>query len=333
MTDSVTSEATFVEAICFAQEDAMSEDESIVLLGQDIVAGFPFGATKGLEELYGPERVRNTPISEAATMGCAVGAAMMGTRTVVEIDFAGFMFLGFDQLLNNGASLRYMSAGQIRVPMVVRVGHGPIGSFAAQHSRSLQGWLANTPGLVVCAPSSTQDAYDLFRWALRQNDPVVIAEDLRLYREPGPLARGEGEAEDEPRAAVVRSGRDVSAITFGFGTGLALEAAETLAEEGIELEVLDLRMISPLDEAAIETTVNRTGRVLCVSDEPLLGGLAASMAAVATEVGYEALEAPVARLGTRHVPSPYAAELEQLVHPSADSIVDATRRLVGWGAE
>jgi pyruvate dehydrogenase E1 component beta subunit len=330
MTEQVTAETTYVEAICFAQEDAMADDESIVLLGQDIAAGFPFGATKGLAELYGPERVRNTPISEAATMGCAIGAAMMGTRTVVELDFAGFMFLAFDQLLNNGASLRYMSAGQIRVPMVVRVGHGPIGSFAAQHSRSLQGWLANTPGLVVCAPSTTQDVYDLFRWALRQNDPIVIAEDLRLYRRPGPFVRGTGETEGEPRAAVVRPGRDASAITFGFGTTLALEAAETLAATGVELEVLDLRMISPLDEAAIETTVNRTGRALCVSDEPLLGGLAASVAAVAAEVGYGALKAPVARLGTRHIPSPYASELEELVHPSATSIVEATRRLVAW---
>ena len=170
MTDVVRSQATFIEAICFAQEDAMAQDESIVLLGQDIVAGFPFGATKGLAELYGPERVRNTPISEAATMGCAVGAAMMGTRTVVELDFAGFLFLAFDQLLNNGASLRYMSSGQIRIPLVVRVGHGPIGSFAAQHSHSLQGWLANTPGLAVCAPASAQDAYDLFS---RQGDGVL----------------------------------------------------------------------------------------------------------------------------------------------------------------
>ena len=264
-------------------------------------------------------------------MGCGIGAAITGTRVVVEVDFAGFLFLGFDQLLNNGASLRYMSAGQLRVPLVVRVGHGPIGSFAAQHSRSLQGWLANTPGLSVCAPASSQDAYDLFRWALRQDDPVVICEDLRLYRRPGPLVRGDGERTDAPRASVVRPGRDVSAVTFGHGTALALEAADTLAADGIELEVLDLRMISPLDEAAIETTVRRTGRVVCVSDEPLLGGLASSIAAIAAEVGYGALTAPVARLGTRHLPSPYASVLEELVHPSTGSVAEAARRLVGWG--
>jgi pyruvate/2-oxoglutarate/acetoin dehydrogenase E1 component len=326
-----TVEATFVEAICTAQEDAMAEDETIVLMGQDIVAGFPFGATKGLAQLYGPERVRNTPISEAGTMGCAVGAAMMGTRAVVEVDFAGFLFLGFDQLLNNGASLRYMSAGQIRVPLVVRVGHGPIGSFAAQHSRSLQGWLANTPGLAVCAPSSSQDAYDLFRWALRQNDPVVIAEDLRLYRQRGALRRrGAGESTALPGAAVVRQGRDASVITFGFGTTQAIAAAEQLADEGIELEILDLRMVAPIDEAAIEATVRHTGRVLCVSDEPLFGGIASSLAAIAAELGHPSLSAPVARLGTRHVPSPYASVLEELVHPSAGSIVEAVRRLVSW---
>jgi len=326
----VSTQATFAEALCFAQEDAMAEDERIVLLGQDIAAGFPFGATKGLEELYGTERVRNTPISEAATMGCGVGAAMMGARPVVEVDFAGFLYLGLDQLLNNGANLRYMSAGQIRVPLVVRVGNGPLGSFAAQHSRSLQGWLVNTPGLAVCAPATTQDAYDLFRWALRQEDPVVIAEDLRLYRRPGELTRGEGSREEVPRAVVARPGRDASAIAFGFGTALALEAAETLAAEGIELEVLDLRVLSPLDEAAIETTVRRTGRAICVADDPLLGGIAASFAAVAAELGHGALKAPVARLGARHVPVPYASGLERLIHPSSQSLADSVRRLVGW---
>jgi pyruvate/2-oxoglutarate/acetoin dehydrogenase E1 component len=320
---------TFVEAICQAHDDAMAEDDSIILLGQDIVAGFPFGATRGLAERYGTERVRNTPISEAATMGCGTGAAMMGVRSVVEVDFAGFLLLGFDQLLNNAAKLRYMSGGQIRVPLVVRVGHGPLGSFAAQHSQAFHGWLANMPGLAVCAPSSAQDAYDLLRWALRQRDPVVIAEDLRLYRTKGPLVRGPGR--EDPRAAVLRSGRDASAVCFGHGTKLALQAADALAQDGIELEVLDLRLLSPLDEAAIGTSVSRTGRALCIGDDPLLGGITASLAAVAAEQAYAELRAPVLRLGARHAPAPYEPGLEQLVYPSAESVAESVRRLVAWG--
>ena len=321
-------ELTYVEAIRQAQEDAMAEDETIILLGQDIVAGFPFGATRGLAELYGTERVRNTPLSEAATMGCGVGVAMMGRRTVVEVDFAGFLFLGLDQLINNAAKLRYMSGGQIRVPLVVRVGQGPLGSFAAQHSQSPQGWLANTPGLALSAPSNPQDAYDLLRWALRQDDPVVFAEDMRLYRTKGSFQPGDDLS--QPRAAVARKGADATAICFGYGTRIALEAADALAGEGIELEVLDLRQLSPLDEAAIAKSVRRTGRALCIADDPLLGGICGSLAATATELAYNELRAPVLRLGARHVPVPYAAELERRVYPSPGSIAESVRKLVGW---
>jgi pyruvate/2-oxoglutarate/acetoin dehydrogenase E1 component len=324
-------ETTYVDAIRQAQELAMEEDESIVLMGQDIATGFPFGATKGLLERFGPERVRNTPISEAATMGCGAGAAMMGVRTVVEVDFSGFLYLGFDQLINNVAKLRYMSGGQIRVPLVVRFGTGPLGSFAAQHSQAPQGWLSNTPGLTVCAPATVQDAFDMMRWALRQNDPVVMAEDLRLYRTRGALDAERGEA--ELGAAVVRPGRDATAVTYGFGTHLALDASETLAADGIDLEIVDLRSLSPLDEAAIGASVRRTGRALCVSDDPLLGGYAASLAAVVAEQAHGQLRAPVLRLGARHVPSPYAAELERLVHPSVEAIVDSVRQLVAWPGE
>jgi pyruvate dehydrogenase E1 component beta subunit len=321
-------ESTYVDAIRQAQELAMEEDETIVLLGQDIATGFPFGATKGLYDRFGAERVRNTPISEAATMGCAAGAAMMGVRTVVEVDFSGFLYLGFDQLINNVAKLRYMSGGQIRVPLTVRFGTGPLGSFAAQHSQAPQGWLSNTPGLAVCAPATAQDAFDLTRWALRQNDPVVVAEDLRLYRSKGPLDIG-GNG-DPAGARVLRPGSDATAVTYGYGTQMALAAGEMLAAERIDLEVLDLRFLSPLDDAAIGASVRRTGRALCVSDDPLLGGFAASLAVVAAEEAHGQLRAPVVRLGARHVPSPYAGELEQLVHPSAESIVDAVRRLVAW---
>jgi acetoin:2,6-dichlorophenolindophenol oxidoreductase subunit beta len=350
MSDTAAAGVLFAEAIGCALEDAMREDESIVLLGQDIAAGFPFGVTRELAAAFGEERVRDTPISEAATMGCGIGAAMMGVRTVVEVDFAGFLLLGLDQLVNNAAKLRYMSGGQLRVPLVVRVGQGPLGSFAAQHSQAQHAWLASVPGLALCAPSDAQDAYALMRWALRQRDPVVFAEDMRSYRTRGPLARevtdGAGHPaqgpEDSgasaagsggdlaqgaiPRARVLRAGRDATVLCFGFGTTLALTAAQELTAEGVELEVVDLRMLSPLDERTIGESSRHTGRVLCLGEDPLRGGITATLAASVDEVAHGAL---VGRLGARHWPTPFGSS-EALVYPSADSVAAAVRRLLAW---
>jgi len=347
--------ASYVDAIKAGLEDAMREDDTIVLLGQDVSAGFPFGATSGLAQLFGDQRVRDTPISEAATMGCGIGAAMTGARTVVEVDFSGFLLLGLDQLVNNAAKLRYMSGGQLRVPLVVRVGQGPFGAFAAQHSQSQHAWLAAVPGLALCAPSHPQDAYDLLRWALRAGDPVVFAEDMRLYRHASPLLRAvpgvgaecEGErppesapharagaqrAEDVPRARVARAGRDATAVCYGFGTTIALRAATELSALGIELEVLDLRLLSPLDDTAIGESAGHTGRVLCVGDDPLLGGITGTLAAVVEERAHGRLSAPVARLGARHIPTPFGSR-EALVYPSAKSIATAVQRLAIWPAQ
>jgi len=345
---SETSPVTFAEAVRCALEDAMAQDESIVLLGQDIAAGFPFGATRGLAERFGAERVRDTPISEAATMGCAIGAAMMGVRTVVEVDFAGFLLLGLDQLVSNAAKLRYMSGGQLRVPLVVRVGQGPLGSFAAQHSQSQHAWLASVPGLAVAAPSDAQEAYTLMRWALRQHDPVVIAEDMRLYRTKGALVRETAtrrpstaalidspsaatrgspspSAPAVPPACVVRPGRDATVLSFGFGTTLALAAARELAAAGVETEVVDLRMLSPLDVQSIGAA-RHTGRVLCLGDDPLLGGITATLAATVDSVAHGAV---VARLGARHWPTPFGSA-EAYVYPSTESVVAGVRRLRAW---
>jgi pyruvate/2-oxoglutarate/acetoin dehydrogenase E1 component len=324
-------ECTFADAIRGALDDAMASDDSIVLLGQDIAVGFPFGVTRGLVERFGAERVRDTPISEAATMGCGVGAALSGLRPVVEVDFSGFLLLGLDQLVNNAAKLRYMSDGQLRVPLVVRVGQGPLGGFAAQHSMAVHGWLANVPGLAVCAPSTPQNAYDLMRWSLEQADPVVFCEDMRLYRTKGPLTRGREHAE-RAGARLSRRGGDVTVLTFGYGVHIALEAAAIVAEEGVETEVLDLLLLSPLDEDAIARSAARSGRVLCLADDPVLGGFTATLAAVATEGAHAALRAPVLRLGARHAPAPYSQDLERLVYPSADSVAAALRELAGWGS-
>jgi pyruvate dehydrogenase E1 component beta subunit len=316
-------EVAYSDAIRRGLEAAMEADETVTLLGQDIVQGMPFGVTRGLAERFGTERVRDTPISEAGTMGCGVGAAIYGLRPVVEVDFSGFLLLGFDQLVNNAAKLRYMSAGQLRVPLVVRVGQGPLGSFGAQHSQALHGWLANVPGLAVCAPATAQDAHDLMRWSLRQNDPVVFAEDMRLYRARGPFRPGEGAS--EPRARIAREGRDATVIALGYGVTLALEAAAELSRDGIETEVVDLRWVSPLDVGTIAESVRRTGRAVCVSDDPLLGGFSATLAAVVQEHAGDALRAPVARLGAKHAPVGYHPELERRTFPSAASLATAVR--------
>ncbi len=327
----VTSDTTYAEAIRLALHDAMLDDESITLLGQDIRVGFPWGVTRGLVESFGNERVRDTPISEAATMGAGIGAAINGLRTVVEVDFSGFLYLGLDQLINNAAKLRYMSGGQVRVPLVVRVGQGSLGSFAAQHSMTQYAMLANVPGLAVCVPATAQDAYDLMRWALRQHDPVVFAEDMRLYRRTGTLEQQRPPLE-RPCAAVVRSGSDATVLTLGFGVELALEAAAELEQEGRNVEVVDLRTVSPLDISTIRDSARSTGRVVCFCDDPLLGGITATLSAVTTEEAGDVLRAPVVRVGARHSPVPYAKELEQEVLPSKASLLYALRNLIGTEA-
>jgi pyruvate/2-oxoglutarate/acetoin dehydrogenase E1 component len=323
-------EMTFAEALCAAQADAMEEDDTIILLGQDIAAGFPFGATRKLVDRFGTERVRNTPISEAATMGCGIGAAMMGMRPVVEVDFGGFALLGFDQLLNNAAKLRYMSGGQLRVPLVVRIGQGPLGSFAAQHTYSLHGWLANTPGLSVCAPATPQDAYDLMRWALRQDDPVVIAEDLRLYRTRGPVERSADTVERPASAVTIRHGTDITIVCYGHGVQLALAAAEDLAAGQVNVEIVDLRLLSPLDLGTVVSSVARTTRAVVVADDAPPFGVASSIAGAIRSECAGMLRAPVAELSAQPVPTPFSAVLERRVFPDRASLEQAVRHVLDW---
>jgi pyruvate dehydrogenase E1 component beta subunit len=247
---------------------------------------------------------------------------------VVEVDFSGFLLLGLDQLVNNGAKLRYMSGDQVSVPLVVRVGQGPLGSFAAQHSQTQHAYLAAVAGLTVLAPATPQGAYDAIRWALVQDDPVVVLEDMRLYRQQGTLVRGE--VPDQVTSTVHRAGRSLSIITYGHGVGVALAAAERLATSGVDAEVLGLDSLAPLDVAAITATARRTGRVLCLADDAPLFGVAPTLAMVVNLHAHDVLTAPVVCLGSRSVPTPYAPALERLVFPSADSVVESARRLVAW---
>ncbi len=320
---------SFSEALCAAQEDAMEIDERIVLLGQDVRAGFPFGATRNLVNRFGPERVRNTPISEAGTMGCGVGLAMAGLRPVVEVDFSGFLFLALDQLINNGAKLRYMSGGQVAVPLVVRVGQGPLGSFGAQHTQTQQAFLASIPGLAVLTPASPQDAYSAMRWALAQDDPVVVAEDVRLYSTKGEVSRGQ--APVTLKAQVTRRGTAATILTYGHGVLTAQDAARTLAERGVDVEVVSLPALSPIDSDGVAESVRRTGRVLCLTDDPPYFGAGAGLSSIVTGQAFDALLAPVFELGSRPVPAPYAPSLESLVFPSPEAVVEAVDRLLEWG--
>lgn len=321
---------SFGQALAMAQDDAMTEDPTITLLGQDIRAGFPFGATKGLVDRHGENRVINTPISEAATMGCGIGAAMAGVRTVVEVDFAGFALLALDQLVNNAAKLRYMSGDQVSVPLVVRIGQGPLGSFAAQHSQSQHAYLSGIPGLMTLAPATPQAAYDVMRWALGQDHPVVVLEDMRLYRRSGEVRRRE--VHSRPSATAYLDGSDLTILTYGFGVHICLEAADILSSRGIQATVVGLDALSPLDIDAIRNSVRSTGRGLVVSDDPLLYGVAATLCWVANVEAHDALHAPVVALGGLDTPTPYAPDLEKLVYPDATSVVAAAERLLAWGA-
>lgn len=327
-TELTTEQASFGEALCAAQYDAMELDDRIVLLGQDVRAGFPFGATRNLVDRFGPERVRNTPISEAATMGAGVGLAMAGLRPVVEVDFSGFLFLGLDQLINNGAKLRYMSGGQVSVPMVLRVGQGPLGSFGAQHSQTQQAFLAGIPGLAVLTPATPQDAYAAMRWALIQQDPVVIAEDMRLYRTKGALRRGQVPA--ELTVKIARSGTGATVVTYGHGVLTALEAGEQLAARGVQIEVVSVPALSPIDAGGIAESVRRTGRALCLTDDPPYFGAGASLSSVITAEAHPSLRAPVFELGCRPVPAPYTPSLEALVYPTPQAVVEAVEQLIAW---
>lgn len=319
---------SFGDALAMAQEDAMREDPRVVLLGQDIQAGFPFGATKGLVDIFGVERVINTPISEAGTMGCGVGAALGGLKPVVEVDFAGFILLGLDQLVNNGAKLRYMSGNQVSVPMVVRIGQGPLGSFAAQHSQTQYAYLSGIPGLTTLAPATPQGAYSAIRWALGQDHTVVVFEDMRLYRKTGPVERGA--RPESVTSTLYREGADASVVTFSHGVLLALEAAEVLATRGVSVEVLGLDCLSTPDVSAIAATARKTGRVLCVADDPVLFGTAATVAMLANTEANGDLMCPAAVLGAKRVPVAYAPELEALVFPTVSGIVEAVDQLILW---
>jgi pyruvate dehydrogenase E1 component beta subunit len=320
---------TYREAVREAIRAAMRADERVFLMGEDVGPyGGAFGVSLGLLEEFGPERIRDTPLSESAFVGAGIGAALNGMRPIVEVMTVNFSLLALDQILNNAATMLHMSGGQFNVPLVIRMTTGAGRQLAAQHSHSLEGWYAHIPGLRILAPATVADARSMLAPALEDPDPVLIFEHGSLYNVAEEL-NGDGGAVDISTAAVRRTGRDVTLITYGGTLGKALTAATELAAGGGEAEVIDLRTLRPLDDTTIIASVSRTHRAVVVDEGWRSGSLAAEISARIMEQAFYELDGPVARVCSAEVPMPYPRHLEEAALPQPDRIVAAARALVG----
>jgi pyruvate dehydrogenase E1 component beta subunit len=320
---------TYREAVREALREALRSDPRVFVMGEDVGRyGGCFAVSKGLLEEFGPERIRDTPLSESAFVGAGIGAALGGMRPIVEIMTVNFSLLALDQILNNAATLCHMSGGQFNVPVVIRMATGAGRQLAAQHSHSLEGWYAHIPGLRVAAIATLEDARGMLRAALASPDPVVLFESISLYNFDGPAPPADSPV-DLDRAAIRRPGRDVSLIAYGASVLRALDAAAELAAAGIEAEVVDLRTLRPLDDATIMGSVSRTRRAVLVDEGWRSGSLAAEIGMRIMEQVFYELDAPVARVCTEEVPIPYPRHLEEAALPSVARIVAAARGVLG----
>jgi pyruvate/2-oxoglutarate/acetoin dehydrogenase E1 component len=319
---------TYREACRQGIRDALLADPRCFVMGEDVGKyGGCYAVTKGLLEEFGPDRILDTPLAELGITGAGVGAALAGLRPIVEIMTCNFSLLALDQILNNAATIPHMSGGQFAVPLVIRMATGAGRQLAAQHSHSLEGWYAHIPGLKVLAPGTIEDARHMLAAALADPNPVLIFEHIVLYNAEGELDPALTGVDIE-HARIRRPGKDVSILTYGNSLPKSLAAAETLASEGIAAEVLDLRVLRPLDMAAIIGSVARTRRVLIVDEGWKSGSLSAEIAARLAEDAFYELDAPVRRLCCAEVPVPYAAHLEEAALPQVADIVAAARALV-----
>jgi pyruvate dehydrogenase E1 component beta subunit len=316
---------TYREAVREAIREALASDKRVFLMGEDVGRyGGAFAVSHGLLEEFGPERVRDAPLSESAFVGAGIGAALAGMRPIVEVMTINFSLLALDQIVNNAATIRYMSGGQFGVPLVVRMATGGGRQLAAQHAHSLEAWYAHVPGIKALAPATVADARWMLPAALADPDPVFLFEHATLY----PL---EGEVDEEAgpvelgKATVRREGRDVTLITYGGALGKCLEAAGRLAEEGVEAEVVDLRSLRPLDLDTVLASVARTHRAVVVDEGWRSVGLSAEVSARITEDGFDLLDWPVRRVCGAEVPMPYARHLEEAALPTPDSVAAAVR--------
>ncbi len=320
---------TYRDALRHALADQMRADDTIIVIGEEVgLYGGAYGVTKDLIKEFGPDRLLDTPISEPAIVGAAVGAAMTGLRPVAELMYVDFLGLTMDQLANQAAKIRYMFGGQIGVPMVLRTQGGTGRSAGAQHSQSLEAWIMHTPGLRLAMPATASDAYHLLRHALTLPDPVVFIEHKALYtrKEEADFAAGP----DAPwgKAVIRRAGRDAVIVTYSRMVHFALEAAAELAKTGIEVEVIDLRTLNPLDMETVIASVERIGRAAVVSEGCLTGGVAAELAARISEECFDYLEDPVIRIAAEDIPVPVSPGLESTSMPTPSFIAETVRILV-----
>jgi pyruvate dehydrogenase E1 component beta subunit len=320
-------ELTFTDATLAAMREEMRRDPLVFVIGEDMaLQGGVFGQFKGLPEEFGIDRVLDTPISETSIVGAAVGAALCGARPVVDMHFADFITCSMDEVVNQAAKARYMFGGQCSVPMVLRMPDGAINSAAAHHSGSMEAWMLHTPGVKLVVPSTPRDAKGLLKSAIRDDDPVLYFEHKALFKVKGEVPEAEyliplGEA------VVRRGGSDVTIISYSLMVTRCLEAAETLAGDGIKAEVLDLRSLRPLDWEAIAASVRKTHRVVVAHEACRTGGVGAEIAAQIGEELFDELDAPVIRVGAKDVPMPFSPPLEQFVLPGPSDVVAAVKRL------
>jgi pyruvate/2-oxoglutarate/acetoin dehydrogenase E1 component len=324
-------EVTFVEALRATLQAEMRRDGSLMLIGEDIGKyGGIFGVTKGLLQEFGPLRVRNTPISESAIIGAALGAAMTGIRTVAELMYVDFTTCAMDQIVNQTAKMHYMSGGKLRIPLVIRTQGGGGRGNAAQHSQNLEAWFLHVPGLKIVMPSTPADAKGLLATAIRDDNPVLFIEHKLLYSTKGQVPEGEhliplGQAD------VKRVGTDVTIVTISHMVLKALRAAERLAADGIEAEVIDLRTLAPLDLETVLRSVRKTGRVVIAHEACRRGGFGGELAAQIQEEAFDFLDAPIRRVGALDVPIPYSKPMEEYVIPDEERIVAAVKLVLGQG--
>jgi pyruvate dehydrogenase E1 component beta subunit len=322
-------ELTYREAVSRAIAQEMERDPSVYFIGEDVAAaGGVFKTTEGLLERFGPDRVRDTPISEQAIIGAAMGAAMNGLRPIAELMFSDFFAVCWDLIANQIAKTRYMTNGQVALPLVIRTANGGGVRFGAQHSQSVEGWAMAIPGLKVVVPSSPVDMIGLFAAAVRDPDPVIVIEPKVLYASKGEVP--DGEVVDRLGAAkVLRRGSDVTLCALGAMAPRSLEAAERLASEGVEAEVVDVRSLVPLDAETILGSAAKTGRFVTIEESPRLCGWGAEIASIVAEERFFDLDGPIVRITTPHIPLPAADVLEDLAIPSVDTIVQKVRATMG----
>ena len=317
---------TYRDAVARAIAQEMERDDSVVFLGEDVgTAGGVFKATPGLLERFGPRRVRDTPISEQAILGAAMGAAMTGLRPIAEIMFSDFFAVCWDIVANELAKSRYMTDGQVSFPLVIRSGNGGGLRFGAQHSQSVENWAMAVPGLKVVAPATPRDVIGLMAAAVRDPDPVMFFEHKGLYSSKGEVPDGEI-VDSLGSAAVLREGDDATIVALAAMVPRALQAAEVLAAAGIESTVVDVRSLVPLDTATILAAVSRTGRMFTVEENPRLCGWGAELVSIVSEEAFWDLDGPIVRITTPHVPLPSADALEDLAIPSVDRIVETVQK-------